>query len=195
MSRRGPAGGRAQRAGRPPAATGGAGALYGALTIHHTPAGSFGCVVLAKNTETGELVAIKKMVGPSGGGNPFPGAPAYPGPSSGAASPVPARAAQRRSPRPLHTPRGPAAARRSRKQPAPSNAPPCPLRTAQEREFLQARYVESEILNHSLLRHPHVRRRVLCCGLPLCCNLRVLWTSALAYSHGPNRTPGCSNLL
>ncbi|GBF93316.1 sulfur stress regulator [Raphidocelis subcapitata] len=48
--------------------------------------GSFGCVVLAKNTETGELVAIKKM----------------------------------------------------------------------EREFLQARYVESEILNHSILRHPHV---------------------------------------
>lgn len=48
--------------------------------------GSFGCVVLAKNTETGELVAIKKM----------------------------------------------------------------------EREFLQGRYVESEILNHSILRHPHV---------------------------------------
>lgn len=34
---------------------------------------------------------------------------------------------------------------------------PCPSRVPQEREYLQGRYVESEILNHSLLRHPHVR--------------------------------------
>jgi hypothetical protein len=36
------------------------------------------------------------------------------------------------------------------------HSPHSPTPTSQEREFLQGRYVESEILNHSILRHPHV---------------------------------------
>lgn len=56
------------------------------IFVQEVGKGSFGCVVLAKNSVSGELVAIKKM----------------------------------------------------------------------EREYLQGRYVESETLNHSILRHPHV---------------------------------------
>ena len=42
-------------------------------------AGSFGCVVLAKNSDTGELVAIKKMVGASAHVEPATGAVAWAG--------------------------------------------------------------------------------------------------------------------
>ena len=39
-----------------------------------------------------------------------------------------------------------------------------PAWTPQEREYLQGRYVESEILNHSLMRHPHVSTAACRCG-------------------------------
>jgi len=111
--------------------------------------GSFGCVVLAKNSVSGELVAIKKMVSivmrekkglrkvnstPKLAGGATRG---LCGQGAGGAAGVAFCGL---------------AAHGDVVWRAPDSLPT----HTQEREYLQGRYVESETLNHSILRHPHV---------------------------------------